>query len=51
MSVVQEIQRIQNNVQNALDAIEEKGVQIPSNANSDDLKDLISQISGEPVLQ
>lgn len=44
MSIQSEINRISGNVSDALDAIEDKGVTIPSGANSDDLADLISQI-------
>lgn len=44
MSIQGEITRITNNVADALDAIENKGVVIPSGANSDDLASLISQI-------
>jgi len=45
MSIQSEINRISGNVSDALDAIEEKGVTIPSGANSDDLANLIGQIS------
>lgn len=44
MSILSEINRISENVEDALDAIEEKGVTIPSGANSNDLAYLISQI-------
>lgn len=46
MSISSEISRISSNVSDALDAIEDKGVTIPSGANSDDLATLIAQISG-----
>lgn len=46
MSIQSEITRISENVSAALTAIEAKGVTIPSGANSDDLADLIAQISG-----
>lgn len=46
MSIQSEITRISGNVSDALDAIENKGVTIPSGANSDDLADLIAQITG-----
>ena len=46
MSIQSEITRLSGNVSDALDAIEAKGVTIPSGANSDDLADLIGQISG-----
>ena len=46
MSIQSEITRISTNVSDALDAIEDKGVTIPSGANSDDLADLIAQITG-----
>lgn len=46
MSIQSEINRISGNVSDALDAIEDKGVAIPSGANSDDLADLIAQITG-----
>lgn len=45
MSISSEISRISGNVSDALDAIENKGVTIPSGSNSDDLATLISQIS------
>ena len=44
MSIQSEINRISGNVSDALDAIEAKGVTIPSGSNSDDLADLIAQI-------
>lgn len=44
MSIQAEINRIQGNVQAALKAIENKGVQVPQNATSDDLASLISLI-------
>lgn len=46
MSIQSEITRISGNVSDALSAIQAKGVTIPSGANSDDLADLIAQISG-----
>lgn len=45
MSIQSEITRLSGNVSDALDAIEAKGVTIPSGANSDDLANLIGQIS------
>lgn len=44
MSISSEITRISDNVSDALDAIESKGVTIPAGANSDDLSSLISSI-------
>lgn len=44
MSISSEITRISDNVSGALDAIESKGVTIPTGANSDDLPSLISSI-------
>lgn len=46
MSIQSEINRISGNVSDALDAIEAKGVTVPAGSNSDDLADLIEQISG-----
>lgn len=46
MSIQSEITRLSGNVSDALNAIEAKGVTIPTGANSDDLADLIGQISG-----
>lgn len=46
MSIQSEITRISGNVADALDAIENKGVTIPAGSNSDDLADLIGQITG-----
>lgn len=46
MSIQSEITRISGNVSDALTAIAQKGVTVPSGSNSDDLADLISQISG-----
>lgn len=46
MSIQSEINRISGNVSDALDAIEAKGVTIPTGANSDNLATLIGQISG-----
>ena len=46
MSISSEINRISGNVSDALDAIADKGVTVPSGATSDDLADLIAQISG-----
>lgn len=45
MSVQSEITRLTTNVSNALDAIGAKGVLVPVNSNSDDLAELISQIT------
>ena len=44
MSIQSEILRIAGNVSDAFDAIEEKGVTVPSGSTSDDLADLIGQI-------
>lgn len=44
MSISSEISRISGNVSDALEAIENKGVAVPSDANSDDLAELINQI-------
>lgn len=51
MSISSEISRISGNVSDALSAISNKGVTVPQGANSDDLSDLIMQISsgGTPV--
>lgn len=46
MSISSEIARISGNVEDAFEAIEDKGVTVPSGSTSDDLADLISQISG-----
>ena len=46
MSISSEINRISGNVSDALTAIANKGVTVPSGSNSDDLADLIGQISG-----
>lgn len=46
MSISSEITRISGNVSDALTAIAQKGVTVPSGSNSDDLADLIAQISG-----
>ena len=46
MSISSEITRISGNVSDALTAISNKGVTVPSGSNSDDLADLIGQISG-----
>ena len=50
MSIQSEITRISGNVADALDAIEAKGVTIPTGANSDDLATLIAQIGGGSVV-
>lgn len=46
MSIQSEINRISGNVANALTAIANKGVTVPAGSNSDNLADLIGQISG-----
>ena len=46
MSISSEISRISGNVSDALTAISNKGVAVPSGSNSDDLASLIGQISG-----
>ena len=48
MSIQSEINRISGNVSDTLDAIEAKGVTIPSGSNSDDLADLIALIVSAP---
>lgn len=45
MSISSEISRISTNVSNALTAISNKGVTVPSDSNSDDLADLIAEIT------
>ncbi len=44
MSIKSEIQRINTNVKNTLSAISKKGVSVPSNANSNNLEGLITQL-------
>jgi hypothetical protein len=44
MSIQSEITRISGNVNSALSAIADKGVSVPSGANSDDLAELIAQV-------
>lgn len=44
MSIQTEIDRIKNNVTSALSAISAKGVDVPTDAKSDDLSSLISSI-------
>ena len=46
MSISSEISRISGNVSDALTAISNKGVTVPSGSNSDDLATLIGQIQG-----
>ena len=46
MSIQSEITRISGNVSDALTAISNKGVTVPSGSTSDDLADLIGQITG-----
>lgn len=46
MSIASEISRISGNITDAFDAIEDKGVTVPTGSTSDDLANLISQISG-----
>ena len=46
MSISSEITRLSGNVSDALTAIANKGVTVPSGSNSDDLATLIAQISG-----
>lgn len=46
MSISSEIARLKTNVSNSLSAISEKGVAVPEGANSDNLPELISQITG-----
>ena len=45
MSIASEIARISKNVEDSLDAVALKGVTVPSGSTSDDLPDLIAQIS------
>jgi len=47
MSISSEITRISGNVSDALTAIGNKGVTVPSGSNSDDLADLIGAITGD----
>ena len=51
MSISSEITRLSGNVSDALTAISNKGVTVPSGSNSDDLATLIGQISGSMSLQ
>lgn len=44
MSVQTEVDRIKNNIRDALNAISRKGVYVPPNSNSDDLVTLIKAI-------
>ena len=46
MSIASEIARLSKNVSDSLDAVAAKGVTVPSGSNSDDLPDLIAQITG-----
>lgn len=46
MSIASEISRISQNVADSLDAVAAKGVTVPSGSTSDDLPDLIAQITG-----
>ena len=46
MSIASEISRIQQNVTDSLTAVANKGVTVPAGSTSDDLPDLISQITG-----
>ena len=46
MSISSEISRISQNISDSLTAVANKGVTVPSGSNSDDLADLIAQISG-----
>lgn len=45
MSIASEISRISQNVADSLEAVAAKGVTVPSGSNSDDLPDLIAQIT------
>ena len=45
MSIVSEISRISQNVSDSLDAVAAKGVVVPSGSTSDDLPELIAQIT------
>ncbi len=46
MSIASEINRIQQNVTDSLAAVANKGVTVPTGSTSDDLPDLIAQITG-----
>ena len=46
MSIQSEITRISGNVSDAFTAITNKGVTVPAGSTSDDLADLIGQITG-----
>lgn len=46
MSIASEISRISQNVADSLDAVAAKGVTVPVGSTSDDLPDLIAQITG-----
>lgn len=50
MSISSEITRIAGNVTDSLEAVAEKGVTVPSGANSDDLAELIRQISTSSIV-
>ena len=47
MSIQSEITRITNNVQDTITAIEETGVTVPADANSDDLPSLAAALANE----
>ena len=47
MSIQSEINRIKSNIDSALDTIEQTGVNVPVNANSDDLPDAVSALANE----
>lgn len=46
MSILSEIERLRENVNNSLAAVRNKGVEIPTNSKSDNLPELIEKISG-----
>lgn len=50
MSVKTQIDRLKSNVAGALAILEEKGVELPTGANSDDLAGLIASLGAETVL-
>ena len=50
MSIQSEIDRIKNNINSSLEAVAEKGVLVPDDANSDNLPSLIQSIEGGQVL-
>ena len=47
MSVQNQIERINSNVQNAISAIRETGVSVPNGANSNNLPELVNNLANE----